>query len=71
MARRGYEIRLAGSLSPAAREALADMQVTTESSVVVLSGVLDQPALHELLQRVRALGFELLSVRPSGASPSA
>ncbi len=66
MARRGYEIRLAGTLNPAAREALAGMQVTTESRVVVVSGALDQPALHELLQRVRELGFELLSVRRSG-----
>jgi hypothetical protein len=70
MARRAYEIRVTGSLGPAVLEAFADMEVTTDSCTMVVSGALDQPSLHALLGRVRALGLELLSVRQSGLSPS-
>jgi hypothetical protein len=63
MASRAYEIRVKGSVEPAVREAFADMDVTTEPCVMILSGVLDQPSLHALLARVRAQGLELLSVR--------
>jgi hypothetical protein len=45
------------------------MEVRTESRIMILSGALDQPSLHALLERVRALGLELLSVRRSGLSP--
>jgi hypothetical protein len=70
MARRAYEIRVTGSLGPAVREEFAGMEVTTDSCMMTLSGVLDQPGLHALLARVRALDLELLSVRQSGLSPS-
>jgi hypothetical protein len=63
VASRAYEIRVKGSLEPAVREAFADMDVTTESCMMILSGVLDQPSLHALLASVRAQGLELLSVR--------
>ena len=64
-----YEIRVIGSLSPAAREAFADMLVEVEPTVTVLSGVVDQRGLHALLDRVRALGLELVGIRQ--APPSA
>ncbi len=63
MARRIYEIRVVGSLGPAAREAFADMALEVEPTTTVLSGDLDQPGLHALLDRVRALGLELLDVK--------
>ena len=63
MTRRTYEIRVIGSLGPAAREAFADMVVEVEPTITVLSGDLDQHGLHALLDRVRALGLELVGVR--------
>jgi hypothetical protein len=69
MARHAYEITVTGSFGPAAREAFPDMAVRTEPGIMILSGALDQPSLHALLERVRALGLELLSVTRSGLSP--
>jgi hypothetical protein len=63
VARRTYEIRVVGSLGPAAREAFTDMVLEVEPTTTVLSGDLDQPGLHALLDRVRALGLELVDVR--------
>jgi hypothetical protein len=62
-----YEIRVIGSLGPAAREAFADMALEVEPTTTVLSGELDQPALHALLDRVRALGLELVDVKQAPA----
>jgi hypothetical protein len=63
VARRTYEIRVVGSLGPAAREAFTDMVLEVEPTTTVLSGDLDQPGLHALLDRVRALGLELVDVK--------
>ena len=63
MSRQTYEIRVIGSLGPAAREAFADMIVEVEPTITVLSGDLDQRDLHALLDRVRALGLELVGVK--------
>jgi hypothetical protein len=60
---RSYEIRVTGALGPAAREAFADMVVEVEPATTVLTGDLDQSALHALLDRVRALGLELVDVK--------
>jgi hypothetical protein len=69
MARHAYEITVKGSFGQAAREAFPDMEVRTESSIMILSGALDQPSLQAVLERLRALGLELLDVRRSGLSP--
>jgi hypothetical protein len=69
--RHTYEIRVIGSLGPAAQEAFADMAVETEPTITVLSGNLDQRDLHDLLDRVRALGLELVEVTQVQARPSA
>jgi hypothetical protein len=58
-----YRIRVIGSLGPATREAFADMLVEAEQTVTVLSGDLDQPGLHNVLDRVRALGLELVEIK--------
>ena len=63
MIRRNYEIRVVGSLGPAAREAFTDVAVEVEPTATVLCGDLDQVGLHALLDRVRALGLELLDVK--------
>ena len=58
-----YKIRVIGCLGPATREAFADMLVETEQTVTDLSGQLDQPGLHNVLDRVRALGLELIEIK--------
>ena len=63
MATRNYEIRVVGSIGPAARQAFSDMGVDVEPTSTVLSGTLDQGSLHRMLDRVRALGLELVEVR--------
>ena len=44
------------------------MDIELEPAATVLSGTLDQPSLHAMLDRVRALGLELLDVRESPAA---
>jgi hypothetical protein len=61
--RHTYEIRVIGSFGPDAREAFADTMVQVERTITVLSGEFDQRGLHALLDRVRALGLELVDVR--------
>jgi hypothetical protein len=63
MTRHTYEIRVIGSLSPAASDALAGMQVHVEPTLTVLSGDFDQRDLHALLNRLRTLDLELVGVR--------
>jgi hypothetical protein len=69
MARHAYEITVKGSFGQAARDAFPDMEVKTESRIMILSGTLDQPGLHDVLDRVRALDLELLGVRRPDLSP--
>lgn len=63
MSKNPYEIRVIGSLGPAAREAFSDLVVDVEPLATVLTGELDQAQLHALLDRIRALGLELVDVR--------
>jgi hypothetical protein len=63
-----YEIRVVGSIGPAARQAFSGMGIELEPAATVLSGTLDQPGLHAMLDRVRALGLELLDVRQAPAA---
>ena len=63
MTRHIYEIRVIGSFGPATSEAFADMAVEVEPTVTVLSADLDQPGLHSVLDRVRALGLELIEIK--------
>jgi hypothetical protein len=59
-----YEIRLAGRLHPRWAAWFDGMSLTPESDgTTVLSGsVIDQAALHGLLQKVRDAGLPLISV---------
>lgn len=63
MAKSCYEIRVIGTLGPAARAAFSDLVLDVEPLTTVLTGELAQPELHALLDRVRALGLELVDVR--------
>jgi hypothetical protein len=69
MLRSSYEIRVMGSLGPAALEAFADLFVDVEPTTTVLSGTFDQADLHGLLDRVRALGLELVDVKQTPPIP--
>ena len=62
-----YQISVIGSLGPAADEAFADMEVKVERTITVLSGDLDQPGLHALLHRLRALHLELVGIKQASA----
>ena len=64
-----YEVRVLGRVGPAACHAFADFAVQAEPTATVLSGTLDQAALHGLIARVRDLGLELVDVRRVGPKP--
>ena len=59
-----YEIRVRGRLSDAVLDRFEELDADIATEETVLQGpVGDQAALHGILDRVRALGLELLEVR--------
>jgi hypothetical protein len=59
-----YEIRVRGRVSPALLESFDRMQSEVEPVETVLHGpVRDQAELHGLIDRIQALGLELIEVR--------
>ena len=64
-ARVQYQMHVVGRVGPAASEVFADFGVRVEGTATVLSGALDQAALHGLIARVRGLGLE--PVTPAGS----
>lgn len=59
-----YEIRISGRLGDSFRLAFEDLSITVTPAETVLRGRdLDQAALYGILERIQALGFELLEVR--------
>ena len=69
MTRRTYEIKVIGSLGPATREAFADMVVKIEPTITVLSCDMDQRGLRAVLDRMRALGLELVEINQTPSQP--
>jgi hypothetical protein len=64
MTTRTYEITFAGEAVPAIIDAFEDVDVLVCSGQTTLRAQhFDQAALHGALDRVRALGLELLEVR--------
>jgi hypothetical protein len=66
-----YEIRIRGRVSQALLDSFEGMTSETEPVETVLHGpVRDQAELHGLIDRVQALGLELIEVRrlPSQSS---
>ena len=68
MTKHMYEIKVIGSFGPATHEAFADMVVKVEPTVTVLSADLDLRGLHAVLDRVRALGLELIEIKQAPPS---
>ena len=67
-----YEIRIKGGMSDQLLAAFEGMESTVQSAETVLRGpAVDQAALHGLLDRVQALGLELIEVRRLSESPPA
>lgn len=58
-----YDVRVSGPWEPAVATDFPDLEVTYAGTAVVLSGDLDQAALHGLLERLRVHGIELLEVK--------
>jgi hypothetical protein len=59
-----YEIHIKGRVSEQLVSTFEGMDVSVQSVETVLRGpVLDQAALHGLLDRIQALGLELIEVR--------
>jgi hypothetical protein len=65
-----FEIRVVGALGRAGRSAFADLAVDVEPTATVLSGEMEQADLHEVLDRIRALGLELIDVRTTTSGPA-
>ena len=62
-----YQIRVAGHLDESWADWVGDMTIAIESEggglhVTILTGDLDQAALHGLLRRLYSLGLPLISV---------
>ncbi len=58
-----YEIRVQGALSDALLGAFPGLTAEVRGGETVLSGALDQAALHGVLDQIEALGIDLLEVR--------
>lgn len=66
-----YEIRLLGRLEAQWSAWFDGMTVTPGNGTTTLTGpVVDQAALHGLLQRIRDLGLPLISVTPVEPDPA-
>lgn len=69
MQRERYEIRVSGRLGSSWADWFEGLEIRDEpdtegvSRTTVISGVMDQPALHGTLNKIRDLGIPLLSVR--------
>jgi hypothetical protein len=58
-----YAIRVNGHLGAMLLSAFPALASRRHGSHTVLTGLLDQPALHGVLAEIEALGLELLEVR--------
>jgi hypothetical protein len=60
-----YRIVVRSELSNRYAVAFEGMQLEAKNGLTILTGeIIDEPHLHGILNRVNALGLELLSVRP-------
>jgi hypothetical protein len=63
MARTTYEIRVAGVVPEHDLEDMGAITLDPDQVSTVLYGVADQAALYGLLERLKALGLEVVEVR--------
>ena len=64
-----YQIRVPGELDESWSDWVAGMTITVEREgedppVTILTGTVDQAALHAVLRRLYSLGLPLISVNP-------
>lgn len=66
-----YEIRIAGHLAPRWSAWFDGLSIVTESdgTTVIRGSVVDQAALHGLLQKLRDVGIPLLSLTQISSNP--
>ncbi len=66
-----YEIRLQGHLDPRWSAWFDGLTVTSDAdgTTVIRGSVIDQAALHGLLQKVRDIGLPLVSVTTNNRRP--
>jgi hypothetical protein len=66
---RHYEVTFRGAASPAIRAAFPDLSVTARSETTTLTGpCLDEAGLTAVIERVQALGLEVIDVHTTGGS---
>ena len=71
MQSRTYEITFAGQAGTTLRAAFDDCEVSVGPGTTTLrAGLLDQSALHGLIQRIASLGLELLEVHVVAPPPA-
>ncbi len=71
MARLSYEIRVSGEVPVDVLEELDDVLVTVQPVSTILRGtVVDQSALHGLINRLYVAGLELVEVSRPAAPPT-
>jgi hypothetical protein len=59
-----YEIRIKGKVGDPLLASFGDLDASIKPAETVLRGVIvDQAALHGLLDRIQALGLELIEIR--------
>ena len=63
-----YEIRIAGRVDETALTSFAGLTVRLRGEITVVTGHLDQAALHGMLEMIRSLGLDLLEARRIDAS---
>ena len=62
-----YSIRIQGHIGERRLRSFEGLEVSqTPEGETVISGVMDQSALHGVLNRIRDLGLEILSIQRNG-----
>jgi hypothetical protein len=65
-----YEFSVRGRVGPSLADAFEGMAVSPSATQTVLSGlIVDQAALHGVLELIESLGLELLDVRRAETTP--
>jgi hypothetical protein len=64
-----YEIRFAGRPNDNVSDVFAGLDLVSDGQITLVSGEFDQAALHGLLERIRALGLDLVDVRRARGQP--
>jgi hypothetical protein len=65
-----YQITIFGGLGELGREAFADFKIEYANGNTVLTGDLDQAALYSALNRILALGLELVALSRLNGVPA-